>query len=265
MGSFAGVTSLRIPDDFAYRPRSRATAATGLVIGKEDFANPNISFFNDGTGSCSRDSTILLNGFPSMRLDTEGISGVNVPGTAGPNTASLVAKRRIVTINGGAVSGVYGLEFWFRLTSANWINNGNSFFSFSIYNRDGTNFNGGRVFVDNSAATANIKVLDNTTPSYVAVISGYPMDDNQHTYDPVGAATFDVCGTWHYMKVVVDFNALVYRSLQFNETLVNLSNPMRVVADTGPRAQHFSFEIGANNGTRRFMNIAQVVLTNEGK
>jgi hypothetical protein len=222
------------------------------------------SMFNDGVsgGSVSRDANIVVFGLPTMRIDPQGNSaGIIAPPTQGPNTSGVVFKRRIANISSGKVTGRYSLVFWMRFTSANWIGNANGWFAAHLYNRDGTNSNLGKVWINSQASSPNqkIQISDGTSNTWVDAINPVAIDDNLHTYDPQNVNTLDTAGEWHYCKLIVDFDLLKYISVQFDELTVALTNKMNVFADTGPRAMHFGFEVGQNGAAQRFLHVGPVI------
>ena len=124
------------------------------------------------------------------------------------------------------------------------------------------------MWIDLSVSPISLKVLLNGG-SYVQV-GTYNVGDGA-TYQPE-TGLFDRAGQWNYVKIVIDFYNKVYKSLQFNETFFDLTNPavlssnaIDTTADTGVRTMHFSTEFAQTNSipTERFINIAQPVATFE--
>jgi hypothetical protein len=90
--------------------------SSGRVMFIEDFRPPNPGVWNDGVGSASRDTDIMFSGMPSLRLDPQGQASGGITNPARTAiTSGVVVKRRIHD----SFSGLFGLEFWFRMTSKN--------------------------------------------------------------------------------------------------------------------------------------------------
>lgn len=240
-------------------PRTN-TPARVLFI--EDFRRAVMGMFNDGIGSVHRDSEINFGGLPTARLDPQGNTTANVnPGSGGPDQSGIVFKRRIVD----NFAQVWGLEYWLRLTSSNIVANGNFMTSCSIYNRDGTNWWGARVWIDPSDAGGNLSVKTlNSAGTYDQQIF-YAQNTSTHTYH-LDLGTADTAGTWFYVKLVADMVNKKYVSVQFADKLVTFATtyPLRSTPDTGPMSLHFSIECAQKSSVRRYVNVAQVVGTVEG-
>lgn len=251
---------------------TRATA--GRILYVEDFCGIQPGLWNDGVGWAGTDFDIMLNGRPSLRLDTGGNSN---GGPANPNrtavTSGVVVKRRIHD----GYRHRFGMEFWFRFTSLNLTSN--ALLSASIYNRNGTQAHHGRVWLDpagnNTPMHARIldgaatNTLSGTNGAGTAVYADVSTSVSQngagtHTYD-VPSGRLDRAGGWHWCKLVVDFTTLKYVSVQLDgETAVDLSTYNLDVTDTtGFAGMHHSFEFSASTATRRFVNIANIIGTNE--
>lgn len=249
-------------------------ADNGRVIYVEDFRGIQPGFWNDGVGWIMRDFDCMFNGMPTMRLDTGGqtnLSATTPQRTA--ITAGVVAKRRLHD----GFRHRYGMEFWFRFTSLNLTSN--ALFSVSIYNRNGTQAKHGRVWLDPNGNNQPMvaKVLDgaatNTlsgttssgTPVWTAVSTSVLQNGaGSHTYDPA-TGRLDRAGGWHWCKLVVDFAAATYVSVQIDgEAAVDLTGyTMDVTDTTGFAGMHHSFEFSASTSTRRFVNVANVIGTVE--
>lgn len=257
--------TLPYPLDILSRQAGSRSPSYAKILFIEDFRHPCMGMFNDGVGSAHRDNEVTFSGLPSARLDPQGNiqTGGSNPGVTGPNQTGVVFKRRIAD----NFSGIFGMEFWFRLTSANWINNGNSLFACSIYNRDGVNGHWGRIWFNTSAANMSLQYL---TAGTWTQLDTRAVSDNSHTYEPdIPTDTIDKAGEWHYAKLAVDLVKNQYVSFQFENKFYGAGTaiagaPIIVSADTGPQALHFSFEVGQLSATRRFLNIAQIVGTQEG-
>lgn len=249
-------------------------SSTGQVLYVEDFRAVEPGMWNDGVGWSARDCDIMLNGRPTLRLDTGGNSN---GGPANPGrtaiTTGVVTKRRIHD----GYRHRFGMEFWFRMTSLNLTSN--VLFSASIYNRNGTQAHHGRVWLDpngnNVPMVARIldgaasNALSGTVGAGTAVYTAAVTSVNQngagtHTWD-VPSGRLDRAGGWHWCKLVVDFVTLRYVSIQLDgEAPVDLSGYLLDITDTtGFAGMHHSFEFSASTGTRRFVNVANVIGTLE--
>jgi hypothetical protein len=250
--------------------------SSGRVMFIEDFRPPNPGVWNDGVGSASRDTDIMFSGMPSLRLDPQGQASGGITNPARTAiTSGVVVKRRIHD----SFSGLFGLEFWFRMTSKNLTSS--AFFSASIYNRDGTNAYHSRVWFDpngnnqpmvarilDGAATAAVSGTTGTgAATYTAVVTSTLQNGaGSHTYDPT-TGSLDKAGGWHWAKLVTDMNAKKYVSLAFDsQPPVDLSAyTMDMTATTAFAGMHFSFEFAASTSTRpRYVNVAQMIGTDEG-
>ncbi len=238
------------------------TNALGRVLFIEDFRHPQLGMFSDGAGSAHRDNEIPFGGLPTARLDPQGtVLGATNPGTSGPSLSGVVFKRRVKD----NYSGLFGMEFWLRLTSGNQLANANSIPSCSIYNRDGLNGHFARIWFDLSDAGGNISLRYlNSSGTYV-LFDTWVQNTNYHAYQLDQGFT-DVAGEWYYVKFIADMKNKNYVSFQFNDRVTTFAanTGMRIVADTSPADQHFSIEYAQNSSVRRFINIAQVIGTLEG-
>jgi hypothetical protein len=240
-----------------------------------NFRSLNSSMWNDGVGSASRDTDIWFGDAPTLRLDPQGqtASGSNPGRTAA--TTGVVVKQRIHD----GFRQKYGVEAWFRMTSTNLTSN--TFFSMSIYNRNGTtSAYHARVWLDpngnnqplvarilDGAATATASGTNPASAAtYTAVTTSVLQNGaGTHTFYPASGRV-DRAGGWHYVKMVVDFAALKYVSLQLDgEAVTDLSAyNMDVTDSTGFAGMHHSFELSATTSTRpRWVNIAHMVGTVE--
>lgn len=255
--------------------RSVATRAVGgRLLYVEDFCGVQPGMWNDAVGNASRDCDIMFNGRPTLRLDTAGQAngGAVSPGRT-TATSGVVVKRRLHD----GFRHRFGMEFWFRMTSLNLTTN--TFFSFSMYNRDGTNAQHARVWLDpngnNVPLVARIldgaatNTLSGTNPASTAVYAVAVTSVNQngagsHTYD-VPSGRLDRAGGWHWVKMVVDFATLKYVSLQLDgEPVTDLSAySLDTTTSVGMAGMHHSLELSATTSTRRFVNVANVVGTVE--
>jgi hypothetical protein len=241
---------------------------SGRVLFIEDFRAPGIGFWNDGVGSCTRDTDIIFAGLPSMRLDPQGQvnSGATNPGrTAATN--GVVAKRRIHD----GFTGRFGVEMWFRMTSLNLTSN--AFLSMSLYNRDGTDAHHSRVWLDPNGNNQPMiaKILDGAASVaagnavYAAASTSLLQNGGgSHTYDlPTGR--LDRAGGWHWVKLVTDLNAKKYVSVQIDgQAPVDLSAyTTDTTASSGFAGMHFSVEFSATTSTARYVNVARIVGTAE--
>lgn len=257
------------------KPHVYSRYNSGDILFIEDFRTPSIGFWNDALGSATRDTDITLGGLPSLRLDPQGQAnaGMTNPGRTAV-TAGVVAKRRIHD----NFTGNIGMEAWFRFTSKNLTSN--TYFSMSIYNRDGTNAYHGRVWLNpngnnqpmlaqilDGAATA---VGGGTNPSAAATYTTVATSVLQngagtHTFDPT-TGSLDKVGGWHYIKLVVNMAAKRYVSLKLDsQPVVDLSSyQMDTTTSSGFAGMHFSFEMAATTATApRWINVAQVIGTVE--
>jgi hypothetical protein len=257
-------------------PARPAPTRTGLgqLLYVEDFRGVQPGLWNDGVGWAASDTDIMLNGKPTLRVDTGGNSN---GGPANPGrtaiTSGVVVKRRIHD----GYRHRFGMEFWFRMTSLNLTSN--TLFSASIYNRNGTQAHHGRVWLDpngnNVPMVARVldgaatNALSGTVGSAAAVYTAAVTSVSQngagtHTYD-IPSGRLDRAGGWHWCKLVVDFVTLRYVSVQIDgEAATDLSAYSLDVTDTvGFAGMHHSFEFSASTATRRFVNIASIIGTVE--
>lgn len=257
-------------------PRSQPTRSphSGRVLYVEDFRSPAVGIWNDGVGSASRDTDIMFGGLPTLRLDPQGQSTPNTNPARTAATAGVVVKRRIHD----GFRERYGVECWFRFTSTNLTSN--TYFSMSIYNRNGTQAVHSRVWLDpngnnqplvarilDGAATAAVSGTTATgAATYTAVLTSVLQNGaGSHTFYPASGRV-DRAGGWHYVKMVTDFATQKYVSLQVDgEDIVDLSGySMDVTDSTGFAGMHHSFELSASTTTRpRWVNVAHVVGTVE--
>lgn len=249
---------------------------SGVVAYRENFRHPVLGVWNDGVGRIHRDNNITLSGMPTMRLDTGGQTngGPANPGRTA-NTGGVIVKRRLLS----NYNEIWGMAIWFRLTSLNLTSN--AMISMSIYNRDGAHAHHARVWLNpngnnqpmlgqilDGAATAAANGGTPTLPSGPAVYTTVVTSDNQngggsHTYD-LPTSRGDRAGGWHFAKLVTDFSALKYVSLQLDSKEVDLSTySMDVTDSTGFAGMHHSIEFSASTSTRRYINVANWVGTLE--
>jgi hypothetical protein len=249
-------------------------AYTGRVLYVENFAGLQPGLWNDGVGWAARDTDIMFNGLPTLRLDTGGQTN---GGPANPNrtaiTTGVVTKRRILD----GYRHAFGVEMWFRMSSLNLTSN--AMLSLSIYNRNGTSAHHGRVWLDPNGNNTPLvcRILDGAATSAIsgtngagtAVYTAVATSVNQngagtHTYDP-GTGRLDRAGGWHWVKLVADFTTLKYVSIQIDgEAAVDLSAYSLDVTDSaGYAGMHHSLEFSASTSSRRFVNIANMIGTVE--
>lgn len=222
----------------------------------EDCRHPVLGMWNDGAGSAHRDCEIPFAGLPSIRLNPQGsTTGNSEPGTS-PLTTGVVMKRRIHD----DYSGKFGVECWFRWTSAN--NTSNILTSMSLYNRtraDGGHFYMSRLWFDPGGNNSEpwVKVLK-ADASYELIATVTNQDGTgSHLYDPT-TGQIDKAGGWHYAKLVTDLENKEYVRCQFDDKIVDLTGvPIYIGNSAGFAGMHFSFEYSQRTSTRRFMNIAQ--------
>lgn len=225
---------------------------------------------------------LILPGSPDTSITTQNIGTATMvvnnpspsPGTS-PNTNGVVWKRRV----DDQFSGRFGHSAWLRPTSKSSASANTSVISQSLYNRDGTNFTAARLFwqlvigMNQGAGWNNdntlLWYLSNAAPvgglqRWVPFAFSTKAATGQHSWDPVGG-TWDRAGVWHYAKIVADFAAAQYVSIQVDETLYTAmaGQPMYVSSASGAKTMHFSVEFGQTTGTRRFWNAAKVTGTVE--
>lgn len=98
--------------------------------------------YNDGIGHAYRDTNVAFAGLPSLRLDTEGITGVSgQPQTMAPS-GTVIVKRRV----GDNFSGKFAAQCRVRWTSSN--SACRSTFCISNYNRSSSWGEYGRLWLD---------------------------------------------------------------------------------------------------------------------
>jgi hypothetical protein len=242
----------------------------GEILFIEDFRSPAFGFWNDGVGGMFRDCDVPFGSLPSLRIDTQGQSsgGATSPGRTA-NTGGVVAKRRIHD----GFAGLFGIDMWFRMTSLNLTTN--TYFSMSLYNRDGVNAYHGRVWLDPNGNNAPMvaRILDGTqsqaqaTDVWAAPAGTTSVLQNgagTHTYDaPTGR--LDRAGGLHHVKLVMDMANKRYVSLRIdgNPKVDLRTYVMDSTASASFAGMHFSVELVASTSTRRFVNIAQVIGTAE--
>ncbi len=247
-------------DTITRRIASRSTNY-GRIFFIEDFRAPTMGMYSDGAGSAHRDCEVMFANLPTARLDPQSnlVTGTN-PGIAGPNQQGVVFKSRIKD----NFSGSLAMEYWLRFTSGNIFANGGAITSCSIYNRDGTNFWGARIWIDTSPATGSINLWYLSSAGSWVQFDTWIQNAQFHGYQPdIGLK--DKVGEWFYVKLLADMKNKVYSTFQFNDRLTTFASgtALRSVADTGPQDQHFSLEFGQNDATRRYINVAQVVGSQE--
>lgn len=242
---------------------------SGKLLFIENFRSPAQGAWNDGLGSASRDWNVPFAGLPSIKLDTQGQSsgGATNPGRTA-NTSGVVFKRRIQD----NFTGKFGVACWFRFSSTNLT--GNTFFSLSLYNRDGTNAHHGRVWLDLNGNNANMhgRILDGVassggTATFADVVtSDLQYGGGSHLWEPI-SGRLDRAGGWHYAKLIVDIRPTInkYVSLQLDGRLVDCTGySLDDTASTGAAMMHFSVEFVASTATvPRYMHIAQLTGTVE--
>ena len=236
------------------RRLSTRSTTLGNIAFAEDFRAPTMGMYNDGAGSAHRDCEVMFGSYPTVRLDPQlNILGATNPGTAGPLQSGVVFKSRIKD----NFSGTWSLEFWLRFTSGNILANGNSISSCSIYNRDGTNFYGGRFWFDTSSAGGSVALKYLNSAGVWTLFDTWPQNAQFHGYAP-DVGLLDKVGEWHYVKAVVDLKNKLYSSFQFNDRLTTFATATGLLqtADVGPQDLHFSTEYGSNSAVRRWINIA---------
>jgi len=219
--------------------------------------------YNDGAGLAYRDTVVTFNGYPTVKLDSNGASigspGNNTPGIT-PNTNGVVFKHRV----GNLITKKIGFEHWWAPSGAN---QAQAVYSASIYNRDGTNIHIGRLFLDTQSGTAPLVIrFLNSSGTYTPLTPNPSTSPGYHTYDPGGAASIDRAGQWNYVKFIVDFAASQYVSAFYNDqdfTNQIAGQTIGSAADAGPQVLHFSLEYGAETGTRRYVRVAHLVGTDE--
>lgn len=255
VSSVGGLTNV-YPAAPARNAPARVTG--GQILFQEDFARSPLGMFNDGCGSASIDHDVMFNGRPTVRLDPQGnISSGTTPSTS-PLTTGVVFKRRI----SDGFSGNFGVECWLRWTSANQTNN--VFTTVSLYNRDGTSAWLSRLWIDTTTGSdqATLSYLNNAgTYTILGTISNQSF--TQHQWDPVNGS-WDRAGVWHYAKVITDFKNKNYVSIQFDDQVFPLPGTgVYQLASTGAKVMHFSIDYSQKTATRRFINVANVVGTEE--
>ena len=203
------------------------------------------------------------------------VNNPNPNATGSPLTSGVVLKRRI----DDQFSGRFGHEVWYRPTSKSSSTSFTSVFAVSLYNRDGQNYWAAR-FMPQLAIGMNPGTWNNDNqlhwfltgtstggfiwqPLGFATRSGY----SQHSWDPV-SGSWDRAGGWNYCKIVADFAAKQYVSVQVNEAIytsgVAGTALYEGVSDTGAKMMHFSVELAqAQSATRRFWNVAKYTGTME--
>lgn len=255
--------------------RSAPTRAVGRrILYVEDFCAVMPGLWNDGVGWAARDTDILFNGKPTLRLDTGGqVNGTQPNPLRTAITSGVVVKRRIHD----GYRHRFGVEGWFRMSSLNLTSN--TLFSMSIYNRNGTQAHHGRVWLDpngnnqplvarilDGAATNAVSGTNSAGAATYTAVSTSVLQNGagSHTYD-VPSGRLDRAGGWHWVKLVVDFATLKYVSVQLDgESVVDLSSYSLDVTDTtGFAGMHHSFEFSASTSTRRFVNVANMIGTVE--
>lgn len=223
-----------------------------------------------------------LPGTPATAVTTAGIGtavmAVNNPnpnGTGSALTSGVVVKRRI----DDQFSGRFGHEVWYRPTSKSAATSFTSVFCISLYNRDGQNAWAAR-FMPQLAIGMNPGTWSNDNqlhwvvtgdsgsgfvwvPLGFATQSGY----SQHSFDPA-AGSWDAAGGWNYCKIIADFAARLYLSVQVNEAIYNFGPaglPLyKGIGDTGAKMMHFSAELAqAQSATRRYWSLGPVTGTVE--
>lgn len=226
---------------------------------------------------------LLLPGAPDTTVTTQNIGTatmvVNQPNpNPGGNTNGTNFKRRIDDL----YTGKYGSAAWVRATSHQAALVSSSMLSMSLYNRDGTNFTATRLFWQvnigmNPAGGWNndnqlLWYLDNAAPfggqqRWVPFAFSNTASMNQHFWDPVGpgGSGWDRSGCWSYGKIIADFAALQYVSIQVNGTVYTsmAGRPMYVTPDSTAKSMHFSVEAGQSTATRRFWHVAKLTGTAE--
>lgn len=239
------------------RPPSRRTRSVLFV---EDAKNPMCGMTNDGVGAAYRDCEVPFGDACSFRLDPQGNTTANTnPGTSVDNSG-VVFKRR-VQHSAFTAPGLYAFEGWIRWTSGG--NQSNCQTSISMYNRDGTNEKGGRIWIDTTqGATGTVlSYLDGTSRTYTSFLTYPSVENSQHKWDLINLPTqLDIGGGWHYFRFIVNYSTQQYVSFQFNEVTTSLAGvTMYSNASANPTMLHFSVEYGARTNFRRFINVARLV------
>lgn len=201
----------------------------------------------------------------------------NPNATGSPLTSGVVFKRRI----DDQFTGTFGWSVWLRPTSKSSATSFTSVVAVSLYNRDGASAWLSRVMIQTAVGmtTAAGWSNDNQILWYVTGVSnsanGFMWVPfailttcafNQHSWDPV-SGTWDTAGGWHYVKIVTDFAAATYESIQFDGVRYTsmAGQPIyQIVGDSGAKLMHFSVEHAlAQSAARRFWNMAHGVGTIE--
>lgn len=229
-------------------------------------------------------NVVNLPGTPATSVTTANIASavmaVNNPNpnaTGSPLTSGVVLKRRI----DDQFSGRFGNEVWFRPTSKSSASSFTSVFSVSLYNRDGASFWAARWMPQVAIGmfpSGGVWNNDNQLHWFLTGTSGggftwQPLGFatrsaySQHSWDPV-AGSWDRAGGWNYCKIVADFAAKQYVSIQVNEALYTAGVAGTALyqgtGDTGAKMMHFSVELAqAQSATRRFWNVGKYTGTME--
>ena len=215
-------------------------------------------------------------------LDTGIATGAGVP--PGASTAQNPGRT---AVTGGVVFkrrfhdsfvDKYGVEVWFRLTSPN--NTSNVFPVLSIYNRDGASAFHGRMWLrpQGNNLPLDACILDG---AFTAAGNAVPLtgggavwryidtstlqnSSGTHLYSP-STGQMDRAGGWHSARLVVDFIAKRYVSLQID------GNPEKDLSayaldqttTSGFAGLHASFEYCGSTATQRYMHLAKFEITKE--
>lgn len=237
----------------------------GQIMVREYFTSPGTGMWDDAAGmgsSVSRDTEIMFNGYPSVRLDPQGkfASATTTPGGS-PLISTPVFKRRLQF----PVSGIWGVSMWIRWTSTN--NGTNVYTTASLYNRDGTNAYMSRIWIDTTVTPIVLRYLTTqvAAPYYVwTQFATCQSDPITHMYD-LPAGKLDKAGQWSYIRLVTNFNTGAYVGCQFNQTWYDLTGvPYYVFASAGAQALHGSIEYTPKNSTLRYINMAQLEMRRYG-
>ncbi len=233
------------------------------VLFVEDGSSPVPGMYNDGTGGVMRDWNIPFRGKPSFRIDPLGNDAGTIgdPGST-PHLGGVIFKQRI---NNSFTDSV-GFEGWVRFSSTN--NSINVLTSVSIYNRDGANYHAGRLWLATTDTSRSmvLKYLDSAGTYQTIATIGDQENAGQHFYMPRDndANRFDRAGQWSYFKLAVDFATNEYLYAKFNAVTYDLRGiALRDTVSTGAKAMHFSIEFSQYTTTRRYINVAHLMATEE--
>ena len=269
--SSGNLHNLPYPFQHIPRPFSRDPITGGRVLYVENFKSTTTSMFNDGAGYAYRDTDNMFMGYPTAKLDTNGIAtGATDPGRSPDSSGGIVFKHRIQN-DYPTTPGKYGMDFWWRaLGTTLSVNN---FFSAYIYNRDGATWHGGHIWFDMTAVANKTRILYcNQSANYLAVTPDSLYNPGGHPFDYAGGSvagggyTPDKTGEWNNVKLVVDLTNNQYVSLRMNNvdfTSQIGGQTLPSTADTSPTSLHMGVWFAAKNTSRRIMSVAYFVFTDE--